>query len=259
MTDNTVSNSDLASLFECPVCFNHVLPPITQCQSGHLVCSECRSRLTHCPTCRVPLTAVRNLAMERVADLVLFPCRYASSGCGATVPPTEKVDHEEQCEFRPCRCPCPGASCEWQGAMDAVVPHVMQHYNNSVITLEGEVVVFLAVNINLAGTLDWVMVQSCFGSQFLLILEKLEIHDGYQKFFAAVQLIGTREQAEHFTYRLELNGTRRRLMWEATPLSIHERIETAFLNCDCLVFYPRVGELFAENGDLSINVTISMT
>ncbi|KAG5194275.1 hypothetical protein MJG53_020266 [Ovis ammon polii x Ovis aries] len=143
--------------------------------------------------------------------------------------------------------------------MDAVVPHVMQHYNNSVITLEGEVVVFLAVNVNLAGTLDWVMVQSCFGSQFLLILEKLEIHAGYRKFFAAVQLIGTREQAEHFTYRLELNGTRRRLMWEATPLSIHERIETAFLNCDCLVFHPRVAELFAENGDLSINVTISMT
>lgn len=83
---------------------------------------------------------------------------------------------------------------------------MMQHYNNSVITLEGEVVVFLAVNVNLAGTLDWVMVQSCFGSQFLLILEKLEIHAGYRKFFAAVQLIGTREQAEHFTYRLELNG-----------------------------------------------------
>lgn len=63
--------------------------------------------------------------------------------------------------------------------MDTIVPHVMQHYNNSVITLEGEVVVFLAVNINLAGTLDWVMVQSCFGSQFLLVLEKLEIHTDF--------------------------------------------------------------------------------
>ena len=84
--------------------------------------------------------------------------------------------------------------------MDAVVPHVMQHYNNSVITLEGEVVVFLAVNINLAGTLDWVMVQSCFDFDFMLVLEKQENQDGHQQFFAIVQLIGTREQAKNSAY-----------------------------------------------------------
>ena len=46
------SNADLASLFECPVCFDYVLPPILQCQSGHLVCANCRPKLTCCPTCR---------------------------------------------------------------------------------------------------------------------------------------------------------------------------------------------------------------
>ena len=46
------SNSELAALFECPVCYDYVLPPILQCQSGHLVCSSCRSKLTLCPTCR---------------------------------------------------------------------------------------------------------------------------------------------------------------------------------------------------------------
>lgn len=49
------SSTDLASLFECPVCFDYVLPPILQCQSGHLVCSNCRPKLTCCPTCRGPL------------------------------------------------------------------------------------------------------------------------------------------------------------------------------------------------------------
>ena len=258
LTDTTVSNSDLASLFECPVCFDYVLPPIIQCQSGHLVCGNCRPKLTSCPTCRGPLTSIRNLAMEKLANSVRFPCKYASSGCEVTMPPTEKADHEEHCEFRPCRCPCPGISCGWQGSMDAVVPHLMQHYNNSIITLQGEVVVFLAANIHLAVTLEWVMVQSCFGFQFLLVLEKLEIYDGHQKFFAIVQLIGTREQAENFTYQLELNGNRRRLSWEATPLSIHEGIATAFINSDCLIFDPEVAELFAENGNLSIDVTISM-
>lgn len=31
------SATDLASFFECPVCFEYVLPPILQCPSGHLV------------------------------------------------------------------------------------------------------------------------------------------------------------------------------------------------------------------------------
>lgn len=59
-------SADLASFFECPVCFDYVLPPILQCQSGHLVCSSCRSKLTCCPTCRGSLGNIRNLAMEKV-------------------------------------------------------------------------------------------------------------------------------------------------------------------------------------------------
>ena len=43
---------ELAALFECPVCFEIVLPPIMQCQVGHLVCSSCRPKLSCCPTCR---------------------------------------------------------------------------------------------------------------------------------------------------------------------------------------------------------------
>lgn len=43
---------ELAALFECPVCFEIVLPPIMQCQVGHLVCASCRPKLSCCPTCR---------------------------------------------------------------------------------------------------------------------------------------------------------------------------------------------------------------
>jgi len=67
------TNQDLASLFECPVCFDYVLPPILQCHAGHLVCSSCRPKLTSCPTCRGPLGGnIRNLAMEKVASTVMF-------------------------------------------------------------------------------------------------------------------------------------------------------------------------------------------
>lgn len=85
LTGTTVSNNDLASLFECPVCFDYVLPPILPCQNGHLICLNCRSKLTRCPTCQGPLGSTRNLAMEKVANSVLFPCTYSSSGYELTL------------------------------------------------------------------------------------------------------------------------------------------------------------------------------
>ena len=99
-----------------------------------------------------------------------------------------------------------------------VMAHLMQ-VHKSITTLQGEDIVFLATDINLpgidlnstrisfltpcchAGAVDWVMMQSCFGHHFMLVLEKQEKFDGHQQFFAIVQLIGTRKQAENFAYR----------------------------------------------------------
>ena len=41
----------------------------------------------------------------------------------------------------------------------------------------------------------------------MLVLEKQEKLDGQQQFFAIVQLIGTRKQAESFAYRYRWNLT----------------------------------------------------
>lgn len=58
--------------------------------------------------------------------------------------------------------------------------------------------------------------------------------------------------------RLELNGHRRRLSWEATPRSIHDGVQSAIVASDCLVFDTNIAQLFADHGNLGINVTISM-
>jgi len=131
--------------------------------------------------------------------------------------------------------------------------------HKSITTLQGEDIVFLATDVNLPGAVDWVMMQSCFGNHFMLVLEKQEKFDGHVQFFAVVQLIGARKQAQQFAYRLELNGHRRRLTWEATPRSIHEGVASAIQNSDCLVFDTAVAQMFSENGNLGINVTISQT
>ena len=62
---------------------------------------------------------------------------------------------------------------------------------------------FLATDINLPGAVDWVMMQSCFGYNFMLVLEKQEKYEpgNGQVFYAVVQLIGAKKEAENFMYR----------------------------------------------------------
>ena len=61
---------------------------------------------------------------------------------------------------------------------------------------------------------------------------------------------------EYIPFRLELNGNKRRLSWEATPRSIHEGVQAAIMSSNCLVFDTAVAKFFADNGNLGINVTI---
>lgn len=93
MAANTDSvNNDLSSmvkLFECPVCFDHVTPPIHQCTNGHLVCNKCldrRPRMDNCPVCRTSIFSrikVRNLQMEAVAVTIgqQFECGTCDQKC----------------------------------------------------------------------------------------------------------------------------------------------------------------------------------
>lgn len=85
-----------------------------------------------------PSGNIRNLAMEKVAGTVTFPCRYQMNGCGIYLLHTEKPDHEDTCEHRPYLCPCPGASCKWGGALDQVMAHLSQSHK-SITTLQGKI------------------------------------------------------------------------------------------------------------------------
>ncbi|XP_062280173.1 E3 ubiquitin-protein ligase Siah1-like [Scomber scombrus] len=205
---------------------------------------------------QLKLLLIRLLAgAEKVANSVLFPCKYASSGCEVTLPQTDKREHEELCDFRPYSCPYPATSCRWQGSLDAVMPHLVQKHK-SIPTLQGEDVVILTIDINMPGEIFWLMMQSCFGFHFMLVLQKRRKYGGSHQFFAIVQLIGTEKQAEKFGYRLELNKPQHRLTWEARPCSIHENIASAIMNDGCLIFDTFVAHLFAQNGNLDIKVTL---
>jgi hypothetical protein len=108
--------------------------------------------------------------MEKVADTILFPCKYQTNGCLLSLMHKHKLEHEDCCDFRPVTillssdslslflkyiCPCPGASCKWQGSLENVMQHLWLAHK-SITTLQGEDIVFLATDITLPGAVDWV-------------------------------------------------------------------------------------------------------
>jgi hypothetical protein len=56
----------ILTAIECPVCFNTIPSPFTQCQNGHLLCLKCRARSDKCPICRDRYSVVRCLLAEQV-------------------------------------------------------------------------------------------------------------------------------------------------------------------------------------------------
>ncbi|XP_043927651.1 seven in absentia homolog 3 [Protopterus annectens] len=150
---------------------------------------------------------------------------------------------------------CLWLSCNWEGSLEAVVPHVSQSHR--VTIFQGAEVVLMATDIHFTEAEDWTIVQSCHGHHFLLVLRKQEKHEGHIQFFATVMLVGTPCQAENFTYRLELSRNKRRLKWEATPRSVLEGVDSIIRDNDGLVFNESLAYLFSDNGILALSVTVS--
>ena len=60
---------------ECPVCFEDMKPPIKiyNCTNGHLICADCKDRVTVCTNCREPYMG-RATAVEQMLRQ-MFNCQ----------------------------------------------------------------------------------------------------------------------------------------------------------------------------------------
>ena len=67
---------DIGNLMECNVCL--CVPKyerIYQCERGHILCSDCRPKLSICPVCRISLGNTRCLIAEKVlGELEEYGC-----------------------------------------------------------------------------------------------------------------------------------------------------------------------------------------
>jgi hypothetical protein len=106
---------EVKETLECPICMEFMEGNIFQCQQGHTLCEGCRDKLItnaqpaapKCPTCKKSDSlVVRNIALEKIANAQLFPCRFEE--CTEIIPLGERKMHESKCTFQ-YLCPYPNS------------------------------------------------------------------------------------------------------------------------------------------------------
>ena len=204
-----VDTSDVLSLLECPVCLDHITPPVKQCVKGHLVCIDCFPRLHHCPTCRSSMCDERNLAMEQVSRLLRYPCRYHPMGCKEAFPLSKKGEHEQDCPYLQLKCPFHG-QCSFNGSLADVVPHLAADHAVQPVPVQPAGTLFYRAK-NFHRRNIWTLIYSWDKTSNLFRFIVKQVHslqvgrsDNCHLLIAHVQYIGPESMASKYGYQISL-------------------------------------------------------
>jgi len=136
-TPDTIDHETLKDLLECPVCLR--VPrttPIYQCARGHVVCSECKPKVTTCPQCRDVLGNIRSLVSEKVLEKLPASCKYVDNGCEIEVMRNLLAGHESSCDYRLVNCV--DLACQQKVSLANLLTHLdSDHETEDFVRVEG--------------------------------------------------------------------------------------------------------------------------
>lgn len=209
----TVDTDSLLTLIECPVCLDHITPPIKQCIKGHLVCSDCFPRLPHCPTCRSAMSVERNLAMEQVSRLLQFPCRYHPMGCKEAFSLSKKAAHELDCPYLQLKCPFHG-QCSFSGSLSDVTPHLKSEHAVTPVPVQPSGTLFYRAK-NFHRRNLWNFIYEWNNNMFRFIVKHIHSSavgrsENCNLLIAHIQFIGPDSMASRYAYQISLFDADRR-------------------------------------------------
>ncbi|XP_023211682.1 E3 ubiquitin-protein ligase Siah1-like [Centruroides sculpturatus] len=160
----------LANLLMCPICYSQAQTPVYQCTNGHIVCSDCRSRITNCHTCREPLGHIRSLIVEQILRTMQAPCSFLPFGCPEVLREADRQPHEEICLFRPIPCPFHTSPCTWEGARSHLPNHLLT-VHPQIPKLTQNTIFFGGVDTQITGG-TWAAMLECYSQIFLVKVSK---------------------------------------------------------------------------------------
>nr|CAH7747527.1 unnamed protein product [Callosobruchus chinensis] len=140
--DDAELEKEIIAKFACPSCDKYIYPPIGQCRRGHAFCPRCFNRMNRCIFCLSTKSRTKCTVLEKINDLLQFPCRFANRGCTFTSKSSTIADHEVNCEHSVSVCPLRFNNCEWSGRRAQLVSHCLNtHPMNIYFTVTQQLLV----------------------------------------------------------------------------------------------------------------------
>ncbi|KAJ8631064.1 hypothetical protein MRB53_024387 [Persea americana] len=214
-------------VLDCSICLEPLIPPVFQCDNGHIACSSCCTKLKNkCHSCSLAIYA-RCLAIEKVVESIKTSCRNARYGCKEEVGYTHRTSHEETCIYSPCSCPISG--CTFLGSSEQLSLHFSSMHWASATRFRYNCPFLVSFD----KSEPFIILQSEDGHLFLLYNSKETIGNAI-----SVTSIGPRSPVGGFSYDLITRDGGRTLRLQSFTKSLLRRMETS----------PSIDFLLVPNG-----------
>ena len=121
---------NLKDILQCPVCLLVPNKPekVNVCYNGHLICNECREKISLCPICRSDKLDLQSPLLKKIFDSLPSMCPNYGSGCQRSFDDGEELkEHENHCEFR--RIDCIVFSCQERVTFENYIMHLRELHN----------------------------------------------------------------------------------------------------------------------------------
>lgn len=133
--DQRSEDDKLLDSVECQVCQEYMVPPIYQCVVGHNICDTCKPKVRECPTCRGQIAETRNFALEKLTEIMQYPCKNIEEGCYYRTNSLHIRNHEKECEYKPRECFFHETQkCQWIGKAANLFQHCRDDHSTNVQT-----------------------------------------------------------------------------------------------------------------------------
>jgi E3 ubiquitin-protein ligase SIAH1 len=176
----------------------YMVPPIILCAKGHNICDKCRPKIPVCPTCRQQFLDARNVALEKLARDVKYPCPYQKYGCEEFFVHDVVRDHQHICHYRPHTCPScrlPNVKCSWTGSYNDIKKHLMEKHR-------GDCYEYVDGKFRVLKNIEPHMILS----QFVFALNEvffLRFQAKNDTLYSVLQYIGPPDNAAKYKYKVE--------------------------------------------------------
>jgi len=250
----------LLSQLECPDCMEYMRPPIILCANGHNICNICKPEVRHCAICRQQFLNTRNVALEKVATEVKYPCTYRNYGCGEIYSFDLIGGHQEKCQYIPQPCPVNKLNighCTWTGISSSMKSHLNQARRYMCTDYCG----LGQDSVHMSGVTPDIHVErfKCMFVSNDVFCSRSEI--GYGIFYTVLQYIGPAADAAKYkySYRLDFCNKEQTECLAASLLarSLDEDLCEIHNSGNCVKLYPEQFNCFRkEKSELAFSMEI---